>query len=88
MRHFITFIFLSVLAFAYGQKDPSAEVYLDKIAHDLEPGHALNIKFDYIREDLQSGTELSGEGILVLMDEKYKIDLGEAIVYFDGEKQY
>lgn len=72
----------------YAQKDAAAEAYLDKVAKDLDPGHALEIEFDYIREDQQSESSIEGSGTLILMGEKYKIDLEDAVIWFDGEKQY
>lgn len=70
------------------QKDAAAEVYLDKVAKDLDPGHALKIEFNYVREDLQAEATIEGSGTLVLMGEKYKIDLEDAVVWFDGKNQY
>jgi len=71
-----------------GQKDPAARTYLDKLARELDPGHALSIDFEYTREDLQAGSQVEGDATLVLLGEMYKLDLGDALIYFDGEKQY
>ena len=46
------------------------------------------MEFDYIREDLQDKTVVEGEGTLFLFAEKYKLEMEEFIIYFDGEKQY
>lgn len=72
----------------HAQKDAAAEAYLDKVAKALDPGHALEIEFDYTREDLQAGATIEGSGTLVLMGEKYKIELEDAVIWFDGTKQY
>ena len=88
MKTLSSWILLLPVTLLFGQSDETAAPYLDKIARDLDPGHALSIEFDYIREDQQSESSIEGEGTLVLMGEKYKIDLGEAVVWFDGEKQY
>jgi hypothetical protein len=88
MRTISTWLLLLPFITLFGQKDEAAEPYLNKIAKDLDPGHALSIEFDYIREDLQAENTIEGEGTLVLMGDKYKIDLGDAIIWFDGEKQY
>ena len=84
----LVYLLLLPLVSLSAQKDDAAEPYLDKISKDLDPGHALSIEFDYVREDQQDGSSMKGEGTLVLMGEKYKIDLGDAIIWFDGEKQY
>lgn len=71
-----------------GQKDPAAKIYLDKIAKELDPGHALSIDFEYTREDLQAQSQVEGDGSLILQGDMYKLDLGDALIYFDGEKQF
>lgn len=88
MRNVWICVLLLLGSVLYAQKDAAAEIYLDKVAKDLDPGHALNIAFDYIREDLQSESSIDGSGTLVLMGEKYKIALEDAVIWFDGEKQY
>ena len=88
MRHLFTLFLLLPAGMLFGQKDAAAEEYLDRVAKDLDPGHALQIDFDYIREDLKAETAVEGSGTLVLMGEKYKIALEEAVIWFDGEKQY
>lgn len=88
MKRQLIYLLLLPLTSLLGQKDDAAEPYLDKISKDLDPGHALSIEFDYIRDDQQDGSSMEGEGTLVLMGEKYKIDLDDAIIWFDGEKQY
>lgn len=88
MRTIFTLSLLLVGGILLGQKDAAAEAYLDRVAKDLDPGHALQIDFDYIREDLKAETSVEGSGTLVLMGEKYKIDLEDAVIWFDGETQY
>jgi hypothetical protein len=88
MKTILSWILLLPVTLLSGQSDEAAAPYLDKIARDLDPGHALSIEFGYIREDQQAESSIEGEGTLVLMGEKYKINLDEAIVWFDGEKQY
>ncbi|MCF8226663.1 MAG: outer membrane lipoprotein carrier protein LolA [Bacteroidales bacterium] len=84
----IILLLTSIVFPAPAQKDPAAEPYLEKIASELGPGKAIHIQFDYIREDQQSGSKVDGEGSLFLSGEKYKIDLGEAVIFYDGETQY
>lgn len=88
MKRLIILAFLIPAINLSGQKDPAAEDFLNKVAKDLDPGEAISMTFDYEREDQQAGTTIDGSGSLVLMGEKYKIDLGEAIIWFNGKKQY
>ena len=84
---FLTLLLIPFIALQ-AQKDDAARPYLEKIAKELDPGHAINISFDYIREDQQDGSTIEGEGTLILMGEKYKTELENAIIWFDGVKQY
>ena len=88
MRTYFIFILLIAVTLVHGQKDEAAEPYLDKISTDLAPDHAIHINFDYIRQDLQSETQVEGSGSLVLMGEMYKMELDEVMVFFNGKKQY
>ncbi len=88
MKKLILWIFLLPAATVYSQKDQAAVPYLEKFSKDLDSGHAVKINFDYIREDLQDESTFNGVGTLVLMGEKYKIDLGDAVIWFDGKTQY
>ena len=69
-------------------QDPAAEPYLESVSGQVDAGKALEIRFNYMREDLQTEEKIEGSGTLFLMNEKYKIVMDEVIVYFDGEKQY
>jgi hypothetical protein len=83
--------FITILLFAttiYGQKDQAAESYLNKISSDFSVDQAVHLLFNYVREDLQAETKFEGSGSLVIQEDKYKIELDEALIYFDGEKQY
>jgi len=81
-------LLLSISAVSFAQQDPEAESYLNKIASDLDPGYTIEIDFNYLREDLQEKTNIEGEGTLYLYNDKYKLEMEEFIIYFDGEKQY
>ena len=82
----LTLFTLSALAF--GQQDPEAEQYLNKIAKDLDPGYTIQLDFYYMRDDLQDKSIIEGEGILYLLGDKYKLEMEDFIIYFDGEKQF
>jgi len=88
MRTLFIVTLLFTISLTYGQKDPDAEPFLNKISTDLAPGHAVHLSFDYVREDLQAESSIEGSASLMLMGEKYKLELDEAIIFFDGEKQY
>jgi len=85
-------IFLTILVFWIPvrgqQQDPAAEPYLVRASESLDSDHTIRIDFKYTREDLQSESILNGEGVFYLFGEMYRIELDEAIIWFDGEKQY
>jgi len=72
----------------YGQKDTKAEPYLDKFSKMVAGDKALYFGFDYLREDQQNNTDVEGTGNLVIMGDKYKLEVDEAIIFFDGETQF
>lgn len=93
MKKMKEYIFSIVLVFTlcgvgFGQQDPEAELYLRKIANDLDPGYTIQLEFDYIREDLQDKSIVEGEGTLYLLGDMYKLEMEDFIICFDGKKQY
>jgi len=71
-----------------GQQDSRAEKYLQAVSDqfDLTEGYLIHV--DYIRRDIMRETSAEGEGTIWMKGLKYKIEVDEYIVYFDGEKQY
>lgn len=70
------------------QQDPKAEPYLKAVSDqfDMETGYQIHV--DYIREDIMRETSAEGEGTIWMKGFKYKMEINEFIVYFDGEKLY
>lgn len=70
------------------QQDRKAEPYLKAVSDqfDMETGYL--IQMDYIREDIMRETSAEGEGTIWMKGYKYKIEVNEYTVYFDGEKLF
>ncbi len=87
LKLFILLILIPCVSL-WAQQDTDAEPFLDNISKDLDPGYSLKIEFDYSREDLQTGSIVEGDGILYLLGDKYKLEMEEFVIFYDGEKQY
>jgi len=91
MRYIESFLIAALVmhaSIASGQKDPRAERYLQAVSDQFDMSEGYRIQIDYIRRDIMRETSAEGEGIIWMKGLKYRIELDEYIVYFDGEKQY
>jgi len=70
------------------QQDPKAEPYLKAVSDQFDMQTGYLIQMDYIREDIMRETSAEGEGTIWMKGFKYKIEVNEFIVYFDGEMLY
>ena len=70
------------------QQDPRADRYLQAVSEQFDMNEGYRIVVDYIREDIMRETSAEGEGVIWMKGYKYKMEVNEYIVYFDGEKQY
>jgi outer membrane lipoprotein-sorting protein len=70
------------------QQDPKAEPYLKAVSDQFDMNTGYLIQMDYIREDIMRETSAEGEGTIWMKGLKYKMEVNEFIVYFDGEKLY
>jgi outer membrane lipoprotein-sorting protein len=71
-----------------GQQDSQAERYLQAVSDQFEMNTPYVIKMDYIREDLMQDTYAEGAGMIWMKGLKYKIEVDEYIVYYNGKKLY
>jgi outer membrane lipoprotein-sorting protein len=91
MRYIESFLIAALVmhvSVASGQKDPRAERYLQGVSDQFDMSEGYRIEIDYIRRDIMRETSAEGEGTIWMKGLKYRIELDEYIVYFDGEKQY
>ena len=58
------------------------------VSDQFRMDEGYRIEMDYIREDIMRETSVEGSGIIWMRGYKYKIEMDEYIVYFDGEKLY
>jgi len=92
MTQFQKYLFFALLFVfpmkSFAQQDPKAEKYLQAVSDqfDMETGYL--IQMDYIREDIMRETSAEGEGTIWMKGLKYKIEVNEFIVYYNGEKLF
>jgi len=73
---------------ASGQQDSRADRYLQAVSDQFDMNEGYRISVDYIRRDIMRETSAEGEGTIWMKGIKYKMEVNEFIVYYDGEKQY
>lgn len=88
---FIILIFSGIMSQAQTQpsmQDPSAEIYLEKIAGEYSGITPIQIEFKY---EIYSGREdarISDYGSLIIKDSNYKLKTEDTEVFFNGEKMW
>ena len=93
MRHLLTLLMMALVILClaphtFGQQDPRADRYLQAVSNQFNMEEGYLIQMDYIRRDIMRETFAEGEGTIWMKGLKYKIEVDEYIVYFDGEHQY
>lgn len=76
-------IFLTINAFS--QKDPGAVKILDKFSAKALGAPSISMSFTLETIDQVEGTNTTTEGSIVLSKDKYRLDLKDNIVWFNGE---
>jgi outer membrane lipoprotein carrier protein len=82
----LIFIILLVLTCmgAYSQKDPEARKILDKVSARSRADYPIQVSFEYIYEDLMDKQSTTQTGTLIIEEKKFRLSVGEAVVYSDG----
>jgi len=79
------FILLFVFSGVHSQKDPEAKKILDRLSVQSQSDYPLQVSFDYIYEDLMDKQTSTQSGTLIIEEKKFKLSVGESIVYCDGQ---
>ncbi len=69
---------------AYSQKDPEARKILDKVSARSRADYPIQVSFEYIYEDLMDKRTTTQTGTLIIEKSKFRLSVGEAVVYCDG----
>lgn len=76
---------LSVTIFAHGQNDPQAVKILDSFSSNASHAPSVSMVFRMISADLTENTSDTLNGSIILSKDKYKLNLGDNLVWFNGE---
>lgn len=74
--------------FVLAQKDPAAVKILDKFSSIASSAPSVCMKFDLITTDQAEGTTKTVTGSIILDRDKYKLDLQNNIIWFNGETSW
>lgn len=90
MKRVLSYIIFSIIVFgAYAQKDPAAQVYLDKVSEKSKSSAAVQFNFTYEVESIEDeNLSITQTGTAILKGDKYFIDLQESQIFFDGKNIY
>jgi outer membrane lipoprotein carrier protein len=84
----VTLLLLSVfslVASGQGQNDPQAIKVLDSFSSKASGAPSVSMKFRMIKTDLTENTSDSLDGSIILSKDKYMLNLGDNIVWYNGE---
>jgi outer membrane lipoprotein carrier protein len=85
MKSFITLVFLIISASSLsGQSDKEATELLDRFSSKAMNAAAIYMEFDLVSIDIKENSRDTINGSLLLSKDKYKLDLGNNIVWSDG----
>src|SRR5665647_1259715 len=68
-----------------GQNDPEAVKILDKFSANALAAPSVSMKFDLVKNDLMENSIDTIAGLIILSKDKYKLDLRDNIIWFNGE---
>jgi outer membrane lipoprotein carrier protein len=83
--HITCFFLISLSANAQLQKDPEARKILDKFSARSVGDYPVQIHFEYTNESLMDQEKYTETGSLILLDDKFRLKIGEADIYCNGE---
>ena len=83
-RRFILFYLILVSGTLYAQKDPVAKSILDKFSEKALAAPSVLMDFTLVVTDLVNNTTNKSEGILIIKESMYKLDLPENTIWFNG----
>jgi len=85
---YLTALLVFIVSNSPAQQDINAEPYLYAVSGQFLMNEGYLIHMDYRREDIMQETFAEGKGTIWIKGFKYRIEVDEYIVLFDGEKLY
>lgn len=76
------------LLLAVSAQDERVHPYMQAVSDQFDMDEGYEIQVDYIREDIMQESRNEGDGTIWMMGIRYKMEVDDYIVYFDGTKLY
>lgn len=70
------------------QQDPEAQKILDAFSKKTKSYKAYNAQFEIVYENKQNGESTENKGNITIMGNKYKMNINQTDIYFDGKNTY
>jgi len=83
--NFLVLFAFGVIISAYGQQDPVAGKILDRFSEKALSAPAVTMTFDLTIIDTPEETEETLQGKAVISEGKYKLEMPDNIIWFNGE---
>lgn len=86
MKRFLIIVFLQLLIYANGfsQNDPGALTILDRFSAKALNAPSVSMEFNLLTENQVENTNSSIKGSIILAGNKYRLDLEDNIIWYDG----
>ncbi|HUV01117.1 MAG TPA: outer membrane lipoprotein carrier protein LolA [Bacteroidales bacterium] len=85
----LTFCSSIIMIFnVYGQSDPEAVRILDKFSSTALAAPSIFMKFDLVTDDQLEGTNNTASGSIILSKDKYKLEMPDNMIWFNGETSW
>jgi len=90
MKMIVSFIFVTVFSFSLmaqeaGKGDKKSNALLDVMTAKTEAYKSIRVEFVYKMINVEAGIDESTDGVLLVMGNKYKLEISGQIVFCDGE---
>ena len=82
------YLFLLFPLYIFGQKDQEALKILDKFADNALKAPSVSMKFRLVNKNQTDNTVDTLAGSVILSKDKYKLELPDNIIWFDGETSW
>jgi len=69
-------------------QDPEVKKIIDAFGEKMKKNSPIKVDFTYSYESLQTDDNFEEKGTIVIDDKKYKLEVMEAKIYFDGETMW
>lgn len=85
MKKFVlSLMAICMVTITMAQKDPKAKAVLDKASSTFQSYATIQADFSYTLENRQTKTKETQKGIITLKGDKYQMNMGTIVQYFDG----